>query len=85
MRRTVLFYLVLAALVMLAAGVAVLDSLLMGHPILFLLYWGACLWLTLTCLLLALYDMFALRAEARRERLRLKSKILGQKDEEKPS
>jgi len=81
MRRTVLFWIVLAALGMLALGSVLLDGWLGGHPFLFLFYWGVCLWLTLTALLLALYDLLAIRSEAARERQRLKGKVFETPDD----
>ena len=80
MRRTVLFWIVAASLALLGVGAFLLDDWLNGHPLLFLLYWGACLWLTATSLLLALYDLLALRAEAARERQRLKKQVFGEED-----
>jgi hypothetical protein len=85
MRRNVLFWIVVAALALLGAGAVVLDSWLSQHPILFLLYWGACLWLTLTSALLALYDALAVRAEALRERQELKRRILDDPQDGDPS
>ena len=82
MRRTVLFWLIVAALGMLGMGAALLDGWLSEHPLLFLLYWGACFWLTLTALLLALYDLLALRGAARRETQQLKGKVFGAQDDE---
>ena len=67
MRRTVLFWIVVATLVMLAVGSMLLDGWLMEHPVLF----------TVTTLLLALYDLLAIRSEARRERQRLKGRVFG--------
>ena len=78
MRRTVLFCLVAVSLSLLGAGALLLDSWLNEHPLAFLLYWGACLWLTGTALLLALYDLLALRSEAARERQRLKRQVFGE-------
>lgn len=80
MRRHVLFWIVVVALSLLGVGAFVLDEWLSGHPFLFLIYWGACLWFTLALLLLALYDLLALRVEARRERQELKRRILGGDD-----
>lgn len=82
MRRKSLFGIVLATLFLLGLGVLALDEWLRSHPILFLLYWGACLWLTISSILLALYDMLLIRQEAREERRRLKSRFLG--DDKKP-
>ena len=83
MRRRVLSWMVMAVLALLGLGFYVLDAWLTAHPLLFLLYWGGCLWLTLTFALLALYDMLAVRAEAARERRRLANDVFG-KDEDKP-
>jgi len=81
MRRTVLFWIVVATLALLGVGAMPLDAWLSEHPLLFLLYWGACLWLTGTSLLLALYDLLAIRVEAARERRRLKGKVFRTGDE----
>ena len=81
MRRQFLFWIVAAALALLGVGAFLLDEWLSVHPILFLLYWGACLWLTFTSGLLAFYDMLAIRAAARRERRDLKHRIFGGDDE----
>lgn len=81
-RRTVLFWLVAAALGLLGVGAVVLDGYLSQHVVLFLLYWGACLWLTATSLLLALYDLLAVRTEARAERQRLTKRVLGENPED---
>ena len=81
MRRTGLFWIVVATLVWLGMGAIPLDAWLSEHPLLFLLYWGACLWLTGTSMLLALYDLLSIRAEAARERQRLKGKVFGTENE----
>ncbi|MEI6561217.1 MAG: hypothetical protein WCO68_03930 [Verrucomicrobiota bacterium] len=84
MRRTVLFWIVVATLVLLGVGAMPLDAWLGEHPLLFLLYWGACLWLTGTSMLLALYDLLAIRTEAARERQRLKGKVFGEDEGDRP-
>ena len=83
MRRQALSWMVLAVLALVGIGVFLLDDWLMAHPFLFLLYWGGCLWLTLTSGLLALYDMLALRAEVTRERRRLSAEIFGREEKRK--
>lgn len=70
-RRSAIFFVMLAALVMLFLGATFLDGWLREHPVLFLFYWLTCAWATLTGLLLALYDIVAIRANARREERRL--------------
>lgn len=75
-RRTVMFYSVLAALVLLFIGATFLDHWLRDRPLLFLLYWAGCAWITLLSVLLALFDLILVRARARRERRRLEQEYL---------
>lgn len=81
-RRSVMFYTVLAALVMLFLGVSLLWGWLRSHLLLFLLYWGVCAWITLTATLLAIFDMLLVRAAARRARRRLEAEYLADTREE---
>ncbi len=83
-RRAVLFFVMLAAMGLLFAGIVVIDRWLMRHPLLFLVYWGACLWLTLLSILMALYDLLKLRQTARDERQHLKARVFGMKENGKP-
>ena len=62
-----MFVIVIAALVLLFAGVTFLSGWLLENPMIFLIYWAVCAWLTLTTILLALYDLLATRADAQRE------------------
>ena len=61
----------LSALVMLFFGATFFDGWLREHPGLFILYWLACAWATVTALLLAVYDILMIRVATRRERRRL--------------
>lgn len=65
-RRAVLFWLVMATLALVALGFWLLDDWLKAHPLLFLLYWGGCFWLTITFALLAVYDMLRVRQEEKK-------------------
>lgn len=65
-RRLVMFYSVLVALVMLFAGAVLEWPSAKEHPFLFLGYWGVCAWITFLAVLLALYDMGKVRAEAQK-------------------
>ena len=71
-----MFYAVLAALIMLFSGAVLIDRWLRERPLLFLLYWFACAWLTLLALLLAFFDMLIVRATAKRERRLLEKRYL---------
>jgi biotin transporter BioY len=68
-RRTIMVMSLLAAVIMLVAGLTVLRSWLdpHEHPWRFMLYWFVCAWDTLLVLLLALLDMLLIRAQARAE------------------
>jgi hypothetical protein len=52
----------------------------MAHPVWFVFYWGACAWLTLVSLLLAVFDLLMIRAKARAERRALRAQVFGEKD-----
>ena len=67
-RRKVMLVLLIVVVVLLVAGSTLLASALnpREHLIRALLFWGTCIWLTFTALLLALFDLLMVRAEARR-------------------
>ena len=75
-RRQAMFRIILAAVAMLFLGATLLSGWLMDRPVVFILYWLACAWLTITAVLLALYDILRVRVEARKERDRLESELL---------
>ncbi len=73
-RRTMMFYGVLGALVMLFLGFTFLDVWLRAHPLYFLAFWVACAWLTLFSVLLAFFDLLLVRSESRAETRRIAAK-----------
>ena len=75
MRRTLMFYCSLGSVLMLFVGSVFLDDILRARPVFFVVWWGACAWLMLASLLLAVFDMLAIRAAARRERRELARRI----------
>jgi len=81
-RRAVLTMVVGAAVLMVFVGSVILDRLLGEHPLLFLAYWGACIWLTFLSILMAVHDLLMVRKDARRERQELKARVFGMKDED---
>ena len=83
-RRTLMFYTVLVALVLLFAGSTFLWSLLREHLFVFIAYWAGCAWLTLLAVLLALYDMVKVRTDVRRERRRLERELTEKAKGENP-
>jgi len=76
-RRRVMFIMLLIAMLMLFFGTTFLQPLLSPreHPGWFLFFWLACAWLTLTALLLALFDLLMLRARDRAARKMLSEKL----------
>jgi hypothetical protein len=66
-RRKTMFFLLVTALVLLCLGSTFLAPLLNPREHLgwALTFWIVCVWLTLTALLLALFDLLTLRAAAR--------------------
>ena len=65
-RRWTMFGTLLIALLLLFVGSTFLDSVLRAHTIWFILFWFFVAWLTLTAILLALFDLLIVRAQSRR-------------------
>ena len=78
MRRKTMFVLLVVALVLLFSGSTFLQSMLdpHEHPVRVVLFWLACIWLTFTALLLALFDLLMMRAEARKAERNLREKVV---------
>ena len=77
LRRSMMFWIMLAALVMLFLGSWLLtEKWAREHPWLYLIYWLICAWLTLTGVLLALLDILALRAAQRAARRVLEKQMV---------
>ena len=76
-RRRAMLVVLGAAMLLLVLGSTVLASSLNphDHPAAFILFWVACGWLTLTAVLLALFDLLVVRAEARRSRRALHAEL----------
>lgn len=74
MRRKTMFGLLLLAMLLLFCGTTFLAPMLnpREHLVGALLFWAACVWLTLTALLLALFDLVAVRRVARGEERKLR-------------
>ena len=75
-RRMVMFYAVLAALLMLFAGATLLWGVLTSSKWLFIVYWFGCAWITILAAGLAMLDLLLVRAEGRRARKRLEAEII---------
>jgi hypothetical protein len=81
-RRRALFRMTLAACVALFLGATLFSAFLEQHRWLFLFYWLAVAWLTLTIVLVAVFDVLAVLAAGRRARRELEQRLL---DEQKLS
>jgi hypothetical protein len=69
LRRNALFGLTLLTLLLVFGGSVILGDGLMKKPMAFMIFWGLCFLLVCLVLLLALYDLLAVRRE-HRQRLR---------------
>ena len=76
-RRKAMLVVISLALLMLIAGSTFLQGALnpREHAVRFILYWLACAWLTVTALLLALFDALITRAKERAARKTLQQAI----------
>ena len=72
-----MFILLVVALVLLFAGSTLLHSTLnpRAHPVWFIFYWLVCGWLTVTAMLLALFDLLVTRAQARKAETSLRNDL----------
>lgn len=66
LRRNALFGLTLLTLLLVFGGTVFLGDGLMKNPVAFLAFWGICFLMVGLVLLLALYDLLAVRKEHRR-------------------
>jgi uncharacterized membrane protein len=75
-RKAMVFCLALAVL-MLLAGFTVFQTALdpREHPWFVILFWIACVWLTFTAMLLAIFDLLIIRREARLAQRALSAKL----------
>lgn len=78
LRRNALFGLTLLTLLLVFGGAVFLGDGLMEHPVAFLIFWGLCFLLVGLVLLLAFYDLLAVRRE-HRERVRALEREMAEK------
>src|SRR6267154_4715829 len=76
-RRKAMLALLALALLLLILGFTILAPALnpREHPWRVIFFWIACVWLTFTALLLALFDLLVLRSQARRAERELREKL----------
>ena len=76
-RRKTMFAVVLIALVMLFCGATFLAPMLdpQTRPGWFIFYWAVCAWVTMTAVLLAVFDLLLVRAQERAARHALATKF----------
>jgi len=81
-RRKAMIILLALAVLMLLAGFIVFQSALnpREHPWFVILFWIVCVWLTFTALLLAIFDLLMVRADARRAQRALREKFESMSD-----
>ncbi len=69
-RRQAMFAITLAALVMLFVGATLLWQTFTDHPLFFAIYWLVCAWLTISAMLLSIYDLLVVIRRHRADRRR---------------
>ncbi len=76
-RRKAMVVLLGLAVLMLIGGFTIFQSALNPHehPWFVIFFWIACVWLTFTALLLALFDLIVIRLKARRAQRALREKF----------
>ena len=76
-RRKTMFLLLVIAMVLVFSGLTFLQGTLNHHehPVWFILFWLACIWLTITAMLLAIFDLLMFRLEARRAERQLRESL----------
>jgi len=72
-----MFMLMVTALALLFSGLTFLQSALNAreHTVWFILFWAICAWLTLTALLLAIFDVLILKAGTRKAQRELRERL----------
>jgi len=76
-RRKAMAFLLGVAVLLLISGFTFLAPVLNPHehPWLVILFWVVCVWLTFTATLVAIFDLLAVRLEARRVEQALREKL----------
>jgi hypothetical protein len=76
-RRRVMVLVLTTSIVLMIFGTTVLRKILDPHerPGWFLFYWLVCAWLTMTAILLAVFDLLMLRTDARKAERELRKEI----------
>ena len=85
-RRKTMFAVLVIALLLLSSGSTFLASMLnpQEHSMRFILFWFICAWLTLTAILLAIFDLLMVRLEVRKAQRGLQEKFSQSKTPDSP-
>jgi protein-S-isoprenylcysteine O-methyltransferase Ste14 len=83
MRRKAMFWVVILAVLLLFCGATFFAPWLDPNirPGWFLLYWLICAWVTVTALLLAIFDLLLVRVQARQTKRQLAQKLAETRDD----
>lgn len=76
-RRKTMFVLLVVAMALAFSGLTFLQGPLNHHehPFRFIFFWLACIWLLVTAMLLAIFDLLMVRLEARRAQRQLREDL----------
>ena len=83
-RRWTMFGTLLLALLLLFVGSTLLQPILREHPVWFIVFCFFVAWLTLTAILLALFDLLIVRAQARRAKRILSDSVSASQTSDTP-
>lgn len=75
-----MFLMTIAALLLVSLGATVLWSSFVEHPLLFALYWLACVWITVCVMLMAIYDLLVVIRAGRAARRAARRELTGRED-----
>lgn len=75
-RRRALFGMTLGACILLFLGAVIIAPFLEQHRWMFIFYWLGIAWLTLTIVLVAVYDVLVVLADGRRARQALERRMM---------
>ncbi len=82
LRRKTMGGIILVASSMLMLGATLAANWLYQRPLLFIIYWLAVAWLTLTAILMALFDILLVRKAGIAARHKLKRDVFGSDDQD---
>jgi MFS-type transporter involved in bile tolerance (Atg22 family) len=79
-RRRAMFFLTIAALLLVFLGVTLLWPVFVNHPLFFAIYWLVCVWITICVMLVAIYDLLLVIRAGREAKRAARREMTGRKE-----